>query len=539
MSRNLALIIFSAILLSLSFSSFSAGGGSAFGGNLDILAWFSFVPFFFALEGKNRRRSFTIAYIFGFLFFLMSMYWLIYVTAAGWILLSLYQALYFAVFGLVFYYFASAKSYFFLPSAWVLFEYIRAHLFGGIGWNLLGYSQYQNLPIIQIADITGVYGVSFLVMLMNIAVYRALKSKPIRKDLISHSVVSIFVVVVLFSASLVYGYYVIARGEGRQSPLKVSVIQGNIEQCFKWDQAYRQSIMDAYEKLSIRASLDKPDLIVWPETAVPGFLNGEEDLYLWVREVINTTKTPLLVGSPMLYKPDSDECLNSAVLFSGAKDVLGRYDKLHLVVYGEFIPLEKQLPFLRTIFPVSGNFIPGKEYTVFNLAYSNVVIASPKGAKQSHNGIASVATLPRNDSIKFSVLICFEDIFPDLVRRFVKRGAQVMINITNDAWFMKTAAAYQHASNSVFRAVENRIPFVRSANTGLSCFIDKTGRIYSRVSGRKRDLFVEGIKTAPIYADKNENFTFYTKYGDIFLIFCIILVLVYSFRIRRKMPLTS
>ena len=529
------LTLLSATLLSLAFSSF----------NLEFLAWFGFVPLFFVLEKKNRLQSFFISYFCGFLFFAASMYWLVYVTIAGWFVLSLYQALYFGLFGLFFVYFLQPTTYrlpstiyhlpstiyIILPSVWVLLEYIRANFAGGIGWNLLGYSQYKNLPLIQIADITGVYGVSFLVMLMNVAAYNTIKmarkcyttdskfkikGKSFKNDLKANPAIGTLVVLVLFLATLLYGHYMTTiyhLPSTISESLKVSIIQGNIPQKIKWDEKYIKYIIERYEGLTLKAAKEKPHLIIWPETAVPGFLNYDAGLTKWMKTVSVKIKTPILTGAPTISEKNIDDMYNSAILFSKDGAELGRYDKLHLVLLGEFIPLEKQFPFLRKIFPITGYFIPGKEYTVFNLPSTNYQLPT----------------------VAFSVLICFEDIFPGLVRQFVKRGVDFMVNITNDAWFGKSCSAYQHAANSVFRAIENRRFFVRSANTGLSCFIDKTGRIYEKVSKGSQALFVEGIKTAYVDAKPSKNFTFYTKSGDVFVFICVIILIVsILYKIYRK-----
>ncbi|UCH12039.1 MAG: apolipoprotein N-acyltransferase [Candidatus Omnitrophota bacterium] len=416
-------------------------------------------------------------------------------------------------------------NYFAIPSAWVILEYLRSHVMGGIGWNLLGYSQYKNLPIIQIADIAGVWGISFLIMLMNVAIYVAIKmaikcykknprlkikgDATFKQELEINPVIQTLFVLILFIATLTYGHIVIAspdaKGVGtKQSSIKISVVQGNIQQMFKWDDRFKNDIMNRYNDLTIKATKDKPDLIIWPETAVPGYLNYDKELIQWIKKLIRRIKIPLLAGTPMISKEISGKSYNSAVLFSEKGSILGRYDKLHLVAFGEFIPFEKQFPFLRKLFPITGNFISGKEYTVFGLRTTNYELRTTN----------------------FSVLICFEDIFSGLVRDFVKRGADFMVNITNDAWFGKTCAAYQHAACSVLRAVENRRPFIRSANTGLSCFIDKTGKIYKKVSENNNDLFIQGIKTAYIKIGKDRHLTFYTKYGDVSVLLCVFILFI-------------
>jgi apolipoprotein N-acyltransferase len=274
---------------------------------------------------------------------------------------------------------------------------------------------------------------------------------------------------ILLLLSLTYGCYklYLCPVAGSLQPLKISLIQGNIPQYQKWDENFRASILERYETLTKEAAKDKPDLIIWPETSVPGIIGEEPDLLIRVLDLAKTVNTPILVGA--VTSKELGVYYNSALLISADGAVTQQYDKLHLVPFGEYVPLEKYFPFLRSMIGVPiGDFTAGGESTVFK---------SPE---------------------RFAALICFEDIIPGLSRRFVKGGAQFLVNITNDAWFMESSAPYQHAAASVFRAIENRVPVVRAANTGLSCFIDRSGRIYDKVSDGKKDIFVVGYKTGEI-----------------------------------------
>ncbi|MFH1868061.1 MAG: apolipoprotein N-acyltransferase, partial [Candidatus Omnitrophota bacterium] len=494
-----------------------AGAFSTF--NISLFVWVGLIPLFFAIEGKSPKQAFIISCLTGFLFFLFSMYWLMHVTPMGWVILSLYQALYFGLFGL----FLSLplnhptlnsklSTYLAIPSVWSLLEYLRSHIGGGIGWNLLGYAEYQNLPIIQIADITGVYGVSFLIVLVNFSVFSiirmGIKCQKTHKRLFAKSALSFieqvkinpffqsFAVLFTVISVISYGYIRMNAMEERvlqQKEIKVSVVQGNIQQMHKWDPGYKDYIMRKYERLTFKAAKDSPQLIIWPETSIPGYLNVEGELKKYAQDMARASQSELLVGAPMIDitgERDINE-YNSALLFSKQGEKIEQYNKMRLVLFGEYIPLERYLPFLRRYLPLTASFVPGNEYTLFSFQNTGLRIQP-----------------------KFGVLICFEDIFPGMVRRFVKNGADLMVNITNDAWFKRTSAAYQHAANSVFRAVENRRPFVRSANTGLSCFINRAGRIYAGVSTGKIDLFVDGYKSAPVKILPGEAFSFYTRFGD-------------------------
>ncbi|MFA5144728.1 MAG: apolipoprotein N-acyltransferase [Candidatus Omnitrophota bacterium] len=501
-AKELFLCLLSAILLILSFPPF----------NLEFLAWFGFVPVFFALNNKSGRQAFLLFFVTGAIFWAGIIYWLIHVTLAGTIALVLYLALYFAVFGLVIR--PSTKkstlySLIFIPSVWVLLEYIRGLLFTGFPWALLGYSQYLNLPVIQIADITGAWGVSFLVMMVNVAVVEMVwsQAKGVSSKL---KKVSILLVLSLFLV-LSYGYFRLSHSPviDTRNSVRISVVQGNIPQELKWSPDAKAGILDVYAKFTEQAGKEKPDLIVWPEASSPGIF-GEDDLIPGeIFALGRKTGVPLLIG---VVAVENERYFNSALLLGPSGEISGRYNKLHLVPFGEYIPLKKALPFLETVVPI-GDITPGRDYTIFTLPD----VSCP---------------LP----LKFSVLICFEDLFPQISREFIKRGAGLLVNITNDAWYKRTSASSQHLQASVFRAVENRVFLVRCANTGISGFIGPGGKIISKVSDKSGgDIFVGGINTREV-AVLNKPLTIYTRYGDFFPAICLLFLLygiIQTFKNRR------
>ncbi len=480
MKRDILLSFLSASLLILSFPNF----------NLWFFAWFGFVPLFLAIRNKPKLKVFFLYYLTGIIFWFGVIYWLVHVTFLGLIFLVLYLALYFGIFGFLV---SLVTGYWLLvtiPAIWVLLEYLRSRLFTGFPWALLGYSQYLNLPIIQIVDITGVWGVSFLVMMVNVAIYSLGREKR------THLLLPILCLLI----TLTYGYYKLYRLPitDYRLPMKISVIQGNIPQGLKWSPQAKDFIMDKYLGLTKEAVKDKPDLIIWPEAALPVVLEEEPIFFERVKKLAKEMHTPLLLGAVTFR---DNLYYNSAILVSGEDKILTQYDKLHLVPFGEYIPLRKIFGFLETVVPI-GDFTRGKAYTVFKLPITNY-------------------QLP----ITFSSLICFEDLFPELSRQFVKKGANFLVNITNDAWFGRTSSPYQHLQASVFRAVENRVPLVRSANTGISGFIAPTGKIISLIHDKMgRHIFISGYQTQEIKFTK-EHLTFYNRYGDIFIITCLFLAL--------------
>ncbi len=437
--------IISAILLILTFPRF----------NLEFLAWVALIPLFFALENKKTKERFIIGYVFGIVFFSYILYWLTNVTVPGTILLIFYLSFAPAVFTLL--YRNSRHKIWdavFVPAAWVLTEYARAHFLTGFPWAVLGYSQSFNLPVIQIADITGVYGISFLVILVNFGIYLGLKKAP-------KAAYILFFILILFTLVFVYGQDRMNRIYPSQR-LKVSVIQGNIPQEMKWDPRYREFIVTKYKVLTKEALEEAPRLVIWPETSVPGYLEEEADLKDRILNLAKSGNVYLLAGT---LREENSEVFNSATLISDRGKILKSYDKIHLVPFGEFVPFGKAFSWTRSaIDKPMGDFAAGTDFTVFKFKLRKTVRGSDSIRKTIHFH-------------SFSVLICFEDIFPGLSRNFVKKGARFLVNITNDAWFGKTAAPYQHAQGSIFRAIENRVPVVRAANTGLSCIIDHRGKI--------------------------------------------------------------
>ncbi len=496
---KLVLPIISSVLLILTFPRF----------NLEFLAWIALIPLFFALENKNIKQRFAIGYLFGLIFFSGILYWLIYVTVPGAIILVLLLSFAPAIFCIL--YRPSSivhrSSVLVIPSAWVITEYLRTYLFTGFPWALLGHSQYLNLPVIQISDITGSYGVSFIIVLVNFCIYTIIKKLP-NKKIFATLGISILIVTVF------YGFYRLNQ-KYMIPPIKVAVVQGNIPQSMKWDRTYEKFILDKYESITLEAQEGKPDIIIWPETSVPGILGRDKHIFNRVTNLARSIDADLLIGT--IREIDS-KFYNSATLVSKKGKILGSYDKLHLVPFGEYVPLEKYIPWFRNIIdkPI-GDFEPGTEFKLLKV-------------KTEEASVIGDSIIKGSRFYRFGTLICFEDIFPNLARRFVKKGACFLVNITNDAWFGKTGAPYQHVQSSVFRAVENRIPVIRSANTGVSCFIDQKGSIIDTVKKDGEEIFVDGYTQRNIYPLRIS--TVYTRFGDIFCYICFAIFII--FFIKRR-----
>lgn len=457
------------------------------------------VPLFTALEDKSPKAAFGLGYLTGVAFFAGAVTWFVHVTLPGMVLMVLYLALYFGIF---------AAGYAFLKtgsltldlglaaSLWTALEFLRDKLFSGFGWVSLAHSQYQALPVIQIADVTGLWGVSFLIVLVNFwlkewgGLFYHRGQPRVAGELKGLTRIALSCLMV----SLIYG---VARLSFASPPadaaatVRVAVVQGNIPQSMKWDPRVWPQILQKYLRLTRAAALEKPDIIIWPETSFPGYPWEAPQVMEELRDFVREIKIPLLFGS---ITRRGERYYNTAILVDRQGELAQQYDKLHLVPFGEYIPLRKFLPFLEQVVPIA-DFTAGREFTLFP------VISS------------------RGRESRFGVLICFEDTMAKLARGFARQGAQFLVNITNDAWFMDTKEPFLHLQGAVFRAVENRLSVVRSANTGVSCFIDPRGRIYRWVRDqRNKQTFVDGFSVAAVAAGSAG--TLYTKLGDVFTYLC-------------------
>jgi len=494
--KSFFLCIFSAILLTLSFPKT----------DFWILAWFALVPFLLALDGKSLGISVFLGYLTGITFFCWTLYWFIHVTLPGAALLIAYLAVYFAIFSFGYFFFQRRLLFgkiFLLPALWVSLEFIRGHLLSGFGWVSLGHSQYKNLPFIQIADITGAYGISFLVAMVNVFLKEIITKGPWSKArALKDFLYPAGMIVLLLAMVFVYGIFRLL--EKKDFPrARVTIVQGNVAQELKWESGQWPGIMQRYLFLTRVAAGEKPDIIIWPETAFPGFIWESPELFEALREFVAKLKIPLLLG---VVTQRNEEYYNSALLIDSAGNVAKQHDKLHLVPFGEYIPLRRLLPFLSVIVPI-GDFTPGAKYTLFPV-------------------------LPQKTRQNFSVLICFEDTVPKVSRQFTKEGAHLLVNITNDAWFQDTKAPFIHLQAALFRAVENRRSLVRSTNTGVSCFIDPYGRIQKYVEDKKgQKTYTPGHASMEVLL--SDTGTFYTKHGDIFTYLCFGSILMGMMR-RKK-----
>ena len=433
-----------------------------------FLAWFSLVPYIRLLNQQPLQKRLLCSALFGWSFFCGLIYWIGYVSIPGLLILVTYLSVYPVIFGIVIRRTNRRRDLLLIPLVWVGLEAGRSYALTGLGWGLIGYSQAHNILLVQIVDRVGIWGLSALVVLVNIAIAQAIA----RRGALRQRVTAMGLAILLIAGSLAYGAW--SLKQPAPCPLtRLSVIQPNIAQQHKWDPGQKPHILSQLQKLTLQAAQTNPDLIIWPETSVPGYLLDEPLLAIWVSRLAKQAGTYLLVGSPRTDHA-GQRYYNSALLFDGRGELVSYYDKIHLVPFGEYIPFPRLLWFLQNI-PIA-DFSAGASFSLLPITTKN------------------------GQSLDCAVLICFEDIFPDLVRKFRDAGADIFINITNEAWFERSTEPFQHLAISIVRAVENRRWFIRSANTGISGAIDPWGRIQAIVEQHGEKIFVEGTATAVLGA---------------------------------------
>jgi apolipoprotein N-acyltransferase len=392
-----------------------------------------------------------------------------------------------------------------LASAWTTQEWLRGWVFSGWGWNGLGVALHANWPLIQIAEFTGIAGLSFTVAFANVIALTTVRRLILEAR--AHAMRPHFDLTLTMAAIvgvLTFGVHTVQISPSTK-PLRVAAVQANIPQNQKFDPQFTRKIFDQFARLSEIAlqSNPPPDLLIWPESSMPGPVLEDRESYQFVMNLSASTKSDLLMGT---IDEEEGHAYNAALLVSEGGEQVQLYRKLHLVPFGEFVPGRHWVPLLARIIgdQVPGDFDAGKDRTVFRLT----------------NGDAQVAPL-----------ICFEDTIGELTRKFVLPtgtipGANLLVNITNDGWFLHSAGSHQHLANAIFRCVETRRPMVRAANTGVTCFVNEFGRVTQILQDETGSTFTEGVLTGEINVPTEHELTFYTRHGELFAKLCAGIVLV-------------
>lgn len=462
----------------------------------DFFAWVAFVPLLQVIQSENRlERAFFYGGIFGCTFFFVDLRWMYgtlvthghftvlpAVTVFAGMILSL--ALFPAIFGvcLLFLCQKGFRIAVMAPFLWTGLELLRTTVSTGFPWDLVGYSQAGRLVLIQISDVTGVYGVSFLIILVNASLWQLLRAamgaNPVPWKLCGACAIAIII-------SIVYGHFRIDSylpESKNRLDFTIGVLQGNIPQEIKWEESARRHTFLTYEELGEKSVRDGARLLIWPETSVPVLFGDRDSEWRKTNAISQKLNVPMLVGTPSCRTQGGRiDYFNSAFLVEGSS-IEFRYDKIHLVPFGEYMPLSWILPLGPGIAAREADYSPGDKMTV----------------------------MKTQGCPPFSVLICYEAIFPDLARLAIQNGARMLINITNDGWFGDTAAPYQHLAMAGFRSIENRVQLIRAANTGISAIFDQAGRILGSLPLQEKGALTLQIEASP------EVGSLYSALGDVF-----------------------
>jgi apolipoprotein N-acyltransferase len=406
---------------------------------------------------------------------------------------------------------------FLLAAAWVTLEWFRGWVFSGFGWNGLGVALHDTWPLIQIAEFTGVAGLTFMVAFANVIAVTTVcrlivegQTRFVRPHFDLTLTLAAMVGVLTFGIRA-------TQVSSPTKPLRVAAVQSNVPQNQKFDPQFTRRIFDQFRRLSeiaLRAN-PPPDLLVWPESSMPGPVLADRESYQFVMDLTASAESDILLGT---IDEENGGVYNAALLVSDGGEQVQVYRKVHLVPFGEYVPGRHRVPLLARIVgdQVPGDFKAGKDYTVFQLT---------------------------NDNVKAAPLICFEDTIGELTRRFVlptetTPGANLLVDITNDGWFLRSAGSHQHLANAVFRCVETRRPMVRAANTGVTCFVNEFGRVTQKLQDENGSTFTEGVLTGEVKVPTEHELTFYTRHGELFAKLCAVVTgisTLATLALRRKL----
>ena len=568
-------------------------------------AWIAPALMMAAAHGKRGGDVFRVGYVAGLAHFLSSLYWLLLIPVTGfpilgWFLLGVYLGLYPAVWVWLLNWWGerpsgrsrtktdprepeqtswSSRTLWSLSGAavWVALEMVRARLFSGFPWNPLGASQFQLIPLIQIASVAGVYGVSFLVVWVSLSLFSATRMIFHRPASRFAWQLEIFLPLAAIAALFAFGF---ARMNGQNPPgatLRITLVQPNIPQTLIWDRnantnRFSQLIQLTENALAsspgnnksneplapslsppggarvVRAERDrergssKTGLLIWPESAVPEF---DAVSYAAITNLVRTHHLWLIFNAEDYVWRSSTgtnndyDAFNAAFLFNPEGRCAAVYHKQKLVIFGEYIPLVRWLPFIKWFTPITGSFASGDRVVPFEME------RRPPARQESNADIPGARSeTGAPDRVKTSTLICFEDVFPELAREYVQDDTDFLVNLTNDGWFGEGAAQWQQTAAAVFRAVENGVPLVRSANNGVTCWVDANGRLREIFRDNTGSVYGVGAMTIELplsQPGEKRAPTFYNQHGDWFGWLCvgvtgILLVVKISGQRRRQQP---
>ena len=517
------LALLAGLVLAVAFPKFSVAG----------FAWLVPALMLFAARKKNGADAFRTGWVSGFAFWLASLYWLLLIPVTGfpilgWVLLAAYCALFFGawtfqVSGFRFQVSSWLSRQLWMlggAAAWVALEFLRGWFISGFPWSFLGCSQYQLVPLLQIAAFTGVFGVSFLVVWFSLAIYSAAEmiyAHPAKRHVWQAEIIlPLTAVIFCYVGGMFHLHSAAPTNDISPRTLHVTSIQPSVPQSLIWSSAEDANRFHELLARSQRALTNATDLLLWPEAALPKMLRYDEETFRAVTGLARTNHLWIVLASddvePAKHPTHTNEenYFNAAFLISPDGQLVDRYCKQKLVIFGEYVPLARWLPFLKWFTPIEGGFTAGEKPGVFAL---------------------------ENLSVRLAPLICFEDTFPASGRAAAAADdLDFIVNLTNDGWFGEGAEQRQHLANSVFRAVETGLPLLRSCNNGVTCWLDAHGRIQKVFADEHGSEYGPGAFTFELpLRPAGEKYapTFYQKHGNVFAWLCVAGT-VWFFRRQRK-----
>lgn len=473
------LALLSGVLFGVTFLPFSPG----------FLNYFSLVPLLIIWLNRDVKTSAAMTYLSAITANFIAFYWM--GLNKGTAPLIAFSSLVGAVFYLALFWLIVGVGVSFIqkkmkmglllfPFIWVAMEYLRSFGPMGFPWSDLALTQVFLLPMIQTADVTGSAGIALYICIINGLVYGALIEKNPKLYIIG--AVGLWGIVFGIGSWRLNAIDIISE----TSQFKVAVIQPNVDPVQKWDESYKNKLVTLMDSLTNEAMIKEPDFVLWPESALPAYLRISRNYRYPIRQKVKQYGIPLLAGTIDMESDNNNRYYyNGAILFN-ADGSMEMYHKLLLVPFAEYIPFSDTFPILKKLNFGQGNFDHGNEYTIFKIK-----------------------------DVRFSNMICYESSFPRIARNFIKRGADFLTVETNDAWSGDAPGVYQHLKHAQLRAVENRVPIVRSANTGISAIIAPSGRVLEQLDFGEQGILFSSLPFL--------NSDWETVNGDVFALMCIFL----------------
>jgi apolipoprotein N-acyltransferase len=497
-STDIRDILFTSLLFILAYTPIPLG----------FLVYIAFIPQFYLYKRTSLTKAFSVGYIIGFIINFLTLYWIFTYNISGFLLIVIFNSIQFAIFGWSFSALLKKFGSFTLlifPFLWTSLEYSRQFTDLAFNWLNIAHTQTYFLSLIQFADLTGCMGIVFWICILNVVLFCLWESR--KKFGRSFAIGTILIL--LFLCPLYYGEKQLAQRI--EAPgIVISYVQPNIDPWLKWEESYKGKNLEVLFTLTDSLLRKKPQLVIWPETAAPFNLRSQIKELNDLQTYIDDHDLNLVTGSLDFEYISGDKFkYNAAFFITPGKRFNGVYRKMLLVPIEEGIPFQKDY-YQLTKGRISGQMLyPGEDPVVFKFLSEQFMLKYDGKMWKVQKKLAGI------NEVQFSVVICYESLFPNIVGKFFKKNAQFMVVITNDGWFGRSSQPYQHIQIAVLRAIENRSTIIHCANNGVSAFIDPYGRKFNTSSLFNKDF---AVNTMPLKLVES----FYSRYGEVLANLCVV-----------------